>query len=300
MMRKRFVTAGGAIALVAALGLTGCSSGDPLEEKPPSDDSTVVVGSQLYPSNEIIAEIYAQAVEHAGFEVKRQFNIGQRDASVPALESGAVTLFPEYTGNLLEYFSPETTATLPDEVYAELKDALPKSLTVLKASEASDQDSYNVTREFSEKYSVTSLDDLAGLEVPLVLGGAPELEERPYGPSGLKSLYGVDVSFEATGETTVDALVSGVVTLANVYTADPLIETKNLVTLDDPKGLFLASNVVPVVSAQWAERLAPVIDPISDALTSSELVRMNVDNTVNKRSAADIATEWLTANGLLG
>ena len=299
MMRKRFVTAGGAIALVAAVGLTGCSSSDPLGDKTAAGDSTVVVGSQSYPSNEIIAEIYAQAVEHAGFDVKRQFSIGQRDASVPALESGAVTLFPEYTGNLLEYFSPDTTATLSDEVYAELKDALPDSLRVLKASEASDQDSYNVTREFSEKYSVTSLDDLAGLDVPIVLGGAPELEERPYGPSGLKSLYGVDVSFEATGETTVDALVSGVVTLANVYTADPLIETKNLVTLDDPKGLFLSSNVVPVVSAEWAERLAPVIDPISDALTSSELVRMNVDNTANKRSAAAIATEWLTANGFL-
>src|SRR5690554_5583418 len=124
----------GAVAVGAALALSGCATGDPLEPGTEGDgeSSTIVVGSQAYYSNEIIAEIYAQALEEAGFDVERSFQIGQRDAYIPALENGEVDVFPEYTGNLLQYYSPETTATQSDEVYAELQDALPEGLTVLE------------------------------------------------------------------------------------------------------------------------------------------------------------------------
>src|SRR5690606_29916878 len=200
----------GAVAVGAALALSGCTSGDPLDPGTgdgDGDGTTIVVGSQAYYSNEIIAEIYAQALENAGFTVERNFNIGQRDAYIPAIENGSIDLFPEYTGNLLQFYAPDTTATTPDDVYAELKDALPDGLTVLDQSPATDQDSYNVTKAFADQYGLTSIADLASVDVPVVLGGAPELEQRPYGPSGLKDLYGVTVQFQATGDTTVEDLV---------------------------------------------------------------------------------------------
>src|SRR5699024_5371777 len=107
----------------------------------------------------------------------------------------------------------------------ELVAALPETLTVLEQSSATDQDSYNVTREFAEQNGLSSLSDLAGVDVPLVLGGAPELEQRPYGPSGLQAMYGVTVQFQATGDTTVEDLLAGTVNIANVYSADPRIQT---------------------------------------------------------------------------
>lgn len=121
-------------AAIAALALSGCSSSDPISggsetSAAPASD-TIVIGSQAYYSNEIIAEIYAQALEGAGFTVERQFNIGQRDAYIPSLEDGTIQLFPEYTGNLLQFFDPDTTATSSDDVYAALKTALPEGLTV--------------------------------------------------------------------------------------------------------------------------------------------------------------------------
>jgi osmoprotectant transport system substrate-binding protein len=100
---------------------------------------------------------------------------------------------------------------------------------VLDQSPATDQDSYNVTAAFAAQHNLKSIGDLAGIS-PLVLGGAPELEQRPYGPSGLKEKYGVDVTFSATADTTVDELVAGNIQVANVYSADPNIKTKNLVT----------------------------------------------------------------------
>lgn len=289
----------GAAVLGVALALSGCAANDPLDPGTDSGGELIVVGSQAYYSNEIIAEIYSQALENAGFEVERRFQIGQRDAYLPALESGEVDLFPEYTGNLLQFYDPETTATTSDDVYAALQDALPEGLVVLDQSPATDQDSYNVTADFAAEYGLSSLEDLAGVPVPLTLGGAPELAERPYGPQGLLDVYGVTVAFTATPDTTVDELLAGTVNIANVYSADPRIQTDDLVTLADPKGLFLASNVVPLVNADVADEIADVINAVSAKLTPEGLVALNVQSTVDQMSSADIATQWLTENGLV-
>jgi osmoprotectant transport system substrate-binding protein len=290
----------GAAVVGVALALSGCATGDPLD--PGTDEGsseTITIGSQAYYSNEIIAEIYAQALENAGFEVERQFSIGQRDAYLPSLESGEVDLFPEYTGNLLQFYSPDTTATESDAVYAELADALPEGLTVLDQAEAADEDAYNVTAEFAEQYNLSSIADLANVDVPLTLGGYPELEERPYGPTGLLETYGVTVGFSATGDTTVEDLLAGTVNVANVYTADPRIQTDGLVTLDDPESLFLASNVVPLVNADIADEIADVINAVQAKLTTEGLVALNVKSSVDQESTEAIATEWLTENDLI-
>lgn len=284
MRTSKSLVAAGALATAAALA--GCAGGG----------DTIVVGSQAYYSNEIVAEVYAQALEAEGYTVERNFQIGQRDAYIPALEAGEVDLFPEYTGNLLQFYSPDTMATQTDEVYAELQSALPEQLSALAMSPATDQDSYNVTAEFAEANGLTEIGDLAGVS-PLVLGGAPELEERPYGPQGLLDTYGVEVSFSATGEVTLDALLAGEVQVANIYTGNPAIAAYGLVTLDDPEGLFLASNLVPIVNAELAEDIGSVISPISEAMSADELVAMNLQSTEEQMSSADIAAEWLDANG---
>jgi osmoprotectant transport system substrate-binding protein len=302
--KGRFATL--AAAAGVSLALAGCASGDPLDDTTdpttapaePGTSETITIGSQAYYSNEIIAEIYAQALENAGFEVNRQFNIGQRDAYIPALESGEVDLFPEYTGNLLQYYVPDTEATQSDDVYAELQGALPDGLQVLDQSSATDQDSYNVTAEFAAENGLVTIGDLAGLD-GLILGGNPELEERPYGPTGLAEVYGVEVAFDATGDATVDALLQGVVTVANVFSADPRIGENGLVTLEDPEGLFLASNVVPLASADLPQAAIDVINAVSAALTPEGLVAMNVQSTTDQQSPAAIATRWLTENGLI-
>jgi osmoprotectant transport system substrate-binding protein len=287
------------IALVAS----GCASSDPLApetDAPAAGGETIVIGSQAYYSNEIIAEIYAQALENAGFEVSRDaFNSGQRDAYIPALEAGEITLFPEYSGNLLQFFDPETEARTADEVYAALPDALPEGLSVLDQSSATDQDSYTVTQAFADENSLVSIADLAKVTTPLTLGGAPELAERPYGPTGLLESYGVTVAFSPTADTTVEALLANTIQVANVYTADPRIQTDDLVVLEDPEGLFLASNVVPVVSGELPDGAADVINEVSAALTPEGLVALNVQSTVDQLSSDEIATQWLTENNLI-
>jgi osmoprotectant transport system substrate-binding protein len=301
---KRSAFAVGLVA-AAALALTACSSSNPLDTPSESSEGsgsgdTIVIGSQAYYSNEIIAEIYAQALEDAGFTVDRQFSIGQRDAYIPDVESGAIDLFPEYTGSLLEYLSDDdVTVTSPDDVYAALQDVLPESLTALDFAEATDQDSYTVLKSFAEENDLVSIGDLANVATPVTIGAAPEFEQRPYSPTAAKEVYGVDLAFSATGPTTLESLLAGEIQVADIYTADPAFETEDIVALEDPENLIISSNVVPIVSSDVADDISEVLNAISAKLTTEELVALNVQSTVDQKSSADIATAWLTEQGLL-
>jgi osmoprotectant transport system substrate-binding protein len=298
--KSRLALAGGA-ALAAVLVLGGCANSNPLDapsEGSSSGDDTIVIGSQAYYSNEIIAEIYAQALEGADIKVDRQFNIGQRDAYMPDVESGAIDLFPEYTGNLLEYLDKDATATSPDDVYAALKEALPDGLTALDYAEASDQDTYTVLKSFAEENGLTTIGDLSKVTTPVTIGAAPEFEQRPYGPAAAKEVYGVDLGFSATGPTTLESLLAGEIQVADIYSADPAFQTEDIVALEDPENIILASNVVPIASSDVADEIADVINAVSKKLTAEELVGLNVQSTVDQKSAEDIAKKWLADNDL--
>ena len=84
--------------------------------------------------------------------------------------------------------------------------------------------------------------------------------------------------------------------VANVYSADPRIETQDLLTLEDPEGLFLSSNVVPIANSDIAEEIADVINEVSAAMSPEELVAMNVQSSDEQRSTEDIAADWIAEN----
>lgn len=304
--RRGMIAAG--ILTIGALALTGCSSGNPLDStttSAPSDSgnsSTITVGSAAFPENEIIAQVYAQALEGAGLKVKTRLNIGQRDVYLAALKDGSIDLIPEYSGNLLQYYDKNSTAQTSEDVYAGLNDALPKGFEVLDQSKAQDRDSYNVTKDFSAKYHVTSLADLKKVNVPLTVGGNSELATRPYGLPGLKKVYGVDATLlpisDSGGPLTTKALDSGQVQLADIFTTTPAI--KNYVTLDDPKHLIVAQNVVPLINSKKAtDKVQQVLNDVSAKLTTDDLINFNEKSSGSAKESADkIASDWLSSQGI--
>ncbi|MBS1699306.1 MAG: ABC transporter substrate-binding protein [Actinobacteria bacterium] len=295
------IAAAATAAVAVALALSACSSSNPLDkptESAAAGSDTIVIGSQAYYSNEIIAEIYAQALEKDGMKVERKFSIGQRDAYMPDVKSGAINLFPEYTGNLLEYLGGKADTNSPDDVYAALKKVMPSGLTLLDYAKAADQDTYTVTKANADKFGLESIADLSKMPAPVTIGAAPEFEQRPYGPAAAKKLYGVDLTFSATGQTTLEALRAGTVQVADIYSADPAFAQGDLVALKDPKNLILPSNVVPIVSTSVADKVSKAINAVSAKLTTEELVKLNVQSTVDKKEAPEIATAWLKAQGL--
>lgn len=307
MFSKNRLTALAALTVTSAFVLTACGTdSSPLEDDATSDasgDETIVIGSQDYYSNEIIAETYAQALENAGYDVDRQFRIGQREAYLPEIEAGEIDLFPEYSGPVLQYWEPDTEARLPDDVYAALVDASPDGLNILDQSPATDQDSYVITQEFADEWGIESVEDLDKVTEPMTLGANSEAESRPNGPKGLEETYGIEVGFapieDSGGPLTVKALKDGDVQLAIIYTADPSIESNNLVSLEDTKGLFLSSNVVPLASDKVDDKAAEVINEVSAAMSPEDLVSLNNRSVTDQLPAADIAKDWLEEKGLV-
>ncbi len=304
-MKRTMITMAAVAASVLALAACGSAEsvgGNTSTGGSENGSTTLIVGSQDYYSNEIIAEAYAQALEGAGFTVDRQLRIGQREVYMPEIEAGAIDVFPEYTGNLLQYLDADATARSTDEVYAALQTALPSGLRALEQAPATDQDSYVVTADFAAAHSLASIGDLAGAGT-LTLGGNSELQTRPYGPTGLSQTYGVTVGFtpieDSGGPLTVKALKDGDIQLANIYSSDPALADGTLKVLDDPKGLFLASHVVPLASSRVSDEAAAVINRVSAALDAQDLVAMNRASTQEEKSAARIAREWLISEGLV-
>ncbi len=293
-MRLRHLTL--ALAMVATLAACG---GDPTKAPAGGDSKAITIGSAAFPENEIIAEIYAEALATKGIAVKKQLNIGAREVYIPALQKGEIDLVPEYTGNLLTYLDPKATATAPDDVNAALGKAVPSGLAVLEPAPAEDKDSLNVTEAFAQQHGLKTIADLAKID-GLRLAANPEFKQRAYGIPGLEKVYGItNIAFtpisDGGGPATVKALTSGKVDVADIYSTTPSIAENDLVTLADPKNLIAAQNVVPLIREDKATaEVTAVLNAVSAALTTEELLDLNEDNQGDDKEApAALAKEWV-------
>jgi osmoprotectant transport system substrate-binding protein len=309
MNRTRLVLASAAAA--SALALTACGSsssgGDPLSagggDSTPAASDTITVGSANFPESVLLAQIYAGALEAKGVKVKTTLNIGSRETYVPGLEDGSIDLIPEYSGVLLNYFDKTATAVSSDDVFAALQKAVPAKLTVLDKAAAEDKDSVTVTKETAAKYNLTSIADLAAVEGKITLGGPPEWKTRPTGLPGLKKYYSFTPksykSLDAGGPLTENALKNGQIQAGDIFTTDPLIVTEGWVSLQDPKNLFAAQNVLPLINkAKASATVTAALNAVSAKLTTEVLVGLDKQIQLDKKDPAVVAKSFLSTNGL--
>ncbi|MCQ4119805.1 ABC transporter substrate-binding protein [Rhodococcus tibetensis] len=300
-----------ALATVAVVSLAACgASSDPLSAEGDGsgdDENAVIVGSANFPESETVANIYTEVLRANGFDVTTKFDIGSREAYIPALKDASIDVIPDYTGNLLQYLDPQSTATSAADVNAALPGALGSDLTITTAAPAEDKDAVVVTAETAQKWNLTSIADLAAHSAEVKFGAPAEFQERPAGLVGLKENYGLDIApanfvpiADGGGPATVDALTSGQITAANIFTTSPAIEKNNFVVLTDPKNNFPAQNVVPVVrAAKSSAELTRALDALSAKLTTEELVKLNDSvSGDSKTEPAAAAKQWVVDQGL--
>jgi osmoprotectant transport system substrate-binding protein len=296
-----------ALAALVMLLLSACGSSNPLGGGEISGDlKSIKVGSADFPESNIIAEIYAQALEANGFEISRQFGIGSRETYIPAVQDHSIDLIPEYTGNLLQYFDKENEVTDPQAVLLALYDKIPGDLSILTPSPANDQDTVAVTSETAQRWNLKTIGDLARYSPEVKFGGPSEFISRAEGLPGLKAKYGLDVPqanfvsiSDGGGPATVRALVDGTVTAADIFSTSPAIPQNKLVVLEDPKNNFLAANVVPLVASQkMSNQLKSVLNAVSAKLTTEALIEMNTATSGNGGMDPDEAAQkWVQDNG---
>jgi osmoprotectant transport system substrate-binding protein len=307
MKRTRVILT--SVAAVAALALAACGGGDssdPLSNggnSSPAATDTIAIGSANFPESALLAQIYAGALTAKGVKVTTKLNIGSRETYIPGLQDGSIDLIPEYSGVLLQYFDKTATQVTSDDVYAALKTKVPAKLTVLDQSAAEDKDSVTVTKETADKYNLKSITDLQSVAGQLVLGGPPEWKTRQTGAPGLKAKYNVVFkefkSLDAGGPLTINALKNGSIQAGDVFTTDPNIVANGWVALDDPKFLFAAQNVLPLINkAKASQQVTDALNAVSAKLTTENLLDLDKQVITDKKDPAAVAKSFLSANGL--
>ena len=303
-------TRSGSLAIAVALCLVavGCtgSSGD-VREPSAARDGTIVVGvSGAFTENQIVAEMYAQVLEHAGFTVERQLDLRSREVSQNALESGQIDLKPEYLSSLLRFVDPNAEASNdPDDVVVRLRALLePRGITLLTPSRAQDTNQFVANAETAERFDLTTMTSLSRVANQLTLGAPPECPQRPFCLAGLKSAYGILFDdfepLDVGGPQTVSALKSNEVQIGLLFSTDPSIEENGFVPLVDDRHLQNAENLTPVIRS---EKLNPearrVLDEVSARLSSDDLRMLVGRVTLEGEDIASVARGFLVANDLV-
>jgi osmoprotectant transport system substrate-binding protein len=315
LFKRTFV--GVATAVVAALTMTACGgSSDPLTNTPPPQPTTggaagappnpdkIIIGSANFPESALLAEIYAAALSTKGITIEKRLNIGNRETYYPGLADGSIDLIPEYTGVLLQHIDKQAKETESEQVYAALKKVLPPNLMVLDKAAAEDKDAVVVTKETADRWSLKSIADLKAHENEVTFGGPPEFLRRVDGAPGLKEKYDIQFrefkALDAGGPLTVDALKTGAVQAADIFTTDPAITLNNFVVLEDPKNNFAAQNVVPLInSSKASDDVKQVLNAISAKLTTEILIELNGKlSAPDKPDASKVAADWLASAGI--
>ena len=307
-----------ALAAVALAAVAACSSGSSSSSSPAAGASSsgnnplsqggssgsVVVGSANFPEDELLAVIYAKALEAKGVKVTTKLNIGAREVYYPQIQKGTISIIPDYNGSLLTGVVDKTAkARTTAQVDPALTAKLPSTLEILNPSPATDSDSVTVTQATANKYHLKSIGDLKPYAGSMVIGGPPEFKTRTDGLVGLKAYYGLTFKsfdpLDESGPITLAALKDGKVQAADVFTTTPQIITDKLVPLADPKFNFAAQNVIPLVYKPAVNAtIMNTLNAVSAKLTTSALLQMDNAVIVMKADYGTVAEGFLQAEGL--
>lgn len=303
-----------ALFTVLALVAAACGNGQVATGEGPDvegrEGPTIVVGSNDFAESRILAHVYALALEAEGFPVDVRENIGSREITFPALTAGELDLMPEYTGNAYLFAVGEADTDLrgDDEVYQALVEALEaQGLAAGDRSDAEDVDGLAVTRETAEEHGLEKISDIADFPGTFRFGAGPECAERMSCWRGYQEVYGLDnmelITLDAGGPITVEALNSGEVDGANLFTTQAVVVEYDFVLLEDDQNLQLPQHIVPVfrqeIGDEYGQDLLDVLNRVSQALTTDMLTQLNFEVEINQREARDVAREWLESQGFV-
>jgi osmoprotectant transport system substrate-binding protein len=293
--------------LSVPVALVGCVGSAPPPASNPGDRGTIVVGvSGAFVENQLVAEMYAQVLEDAGYRVERELDLRSREISQNALESGRIDVKPEYLSSLLLFIDANAQASSdPAEVAAKAAGLLrSRGLTLLTPSPAEDTNQFVANAQTAERYDLTTMSSLARAAGELTLGAPAECAQRAFCIPGMYRVYGIVfddfVPLDVGGPQTVAALVEDEVQVGLLFSTDPSIRQNGFVPLVDDRHLQNAENITPVIRTDKLNgEIRALLDAVSARLSSDSITDMVGKVVLGRQELATVARGFLTANDLL-
>ena len=282
-------------AVLMALVLASCGGGSST-----GGDKNVIVGSKDFTENEIVAEIYALALEDAGFTVERQMNIAGSVVHT-SITSGEIDIYPEYTGTGLISILQKEALTDQEEVYNTVKEEYNEQfhITWLDYAEANDGQGIFISKRASDEYGIRTISDLQANADKLRFASQGEFDERDDGMPGLNRVYGPfnwksskvydnGLKWEVVDSDEADA--------APAYTTEArLTETDKFVLLEDDKKIWPPYNLAPIVRNEVLEQnpeIADVLNAVSATLDTETVTQLNAKVDIDGEEYEDVALEY--------
>ena len=298
-------TAGLALALTAC---NGNGNGDDGPDDLDVDDEAaaeipdgpdITVASFNFPESQIVAEIYAQALEEAGYPVERQMDLGARELVFPELQGGGLDLLPEYLGSAIVVGFDEEAPTDVDDGVETLGELFAEDdVAVLEPAPAESANVFVTTSAFAEENGLANVSDLADVG-DITFTGPPECQDRETCYAGLTDVYGLDnISFDAVQETAarVQALEAGENELTLLFSTDAILGVADLEVLDDDENIVPPENITPLLRDEiidaYGDDLVELIDGISALITTDVLIELNLEESEGI-APAEVAADWL-------
>jgi osmoprotectant transport system substrate-binding protein len=311
------------LALFLSIGVAACGSSDDestesggeggaIVSNPKNGKVTLTIGSKNFPEQEILGEIYAQALKAAGYKVKSALNLGSETVAHKAVTSGQISGYPEYASTALTSFfglEPEEVPAGAEEAYEKAKAEFEKEgLTAFPPTPFASANAVGTLKKTAEKEGLKTISDLQGKSEQLSLDGSPECRQRIDCLAGLEKYYGL--KFKSF--TPVDiglrykVLETGQADLSILFTTDAQLsaEKDKFVILEDDKHVFPAGNVIFVSKESTVEKAGPdyenTIVAVQKGLTLPVMQELDARVELEKQSPAKAAASYLKEAGYTG
>ena len=310
-------------ALALALGIAACGGGSDstssggeeggaagaIASNPANGKVSLTIGSKNFPEQEILGEIYAQALSAAGYKVKSDLNLGSETVAHQAVKNGTVSGYPEYASTALTSFfalEPEEVPSDAHEAWEKANEEFEKEgLVAFEPTPFASANAVGTLKSTAEKYGLENVSDLEGVSEKLSLYGSPECRQRIDCLAGLEKLYGlkfksfhpVDIGLRYT------VLEKGQADLSILFTTDPQLsaEKDKFVILEDDKHVFPAGNVIFVSKKSTVEKAGPdyekTILQVQEGLTLKVMQELDARVELEKETPAAAAKSYLESAG---
>jgi osmoprotectant transport system substrate-binding protein len=311
------------LALALTLGVAACGSssddsssteggGGAIVSNPDNGKVSLTIGSKNFPEQEILGEIYAQALAAAGYKVKTDLNLGSETVALRSVKSGQISGYPEYASTALTSFfglEPEEVPSDAQGAYEKAKAEFEKEeLTAFPPTPFASANAVGTLKKTAEKYGLENVSDLEGVSEKLTLYGSPECRQRIDCLAGLEQLYGlkfksfkpVDIGLRYT------VLEKGQADLSILFTTDPQLsaEKDKFVILEDDKKVFPSGNVLFVTKKSTAEKAGPdyekTIVQVQEGLTLPVMQELDARVELEKQTPKEAAAAYLESAGYTG
>ncbi|AHY46176.1 Periplasmic glycine betaine/choline-binding (lipo)protein of an ABC-type transport system (osmoprotectant binding protein) [Rubrobacter radiotolerans] len=304
----------GMLAFSAACGNVGSSGGGGGGGEGGGDGPTISIGSKNFTEQYILGNMYAEALENAGFNVERNLNLGSEQIADRALQSGEIDMYPEYTGtalvaihdygeeNLAELESPEATYEAAAELYAERDPAD----TMLEPADFNNTYGIFVRSEVAEERNLETLEDLAEVSPELTFVSYSEFQNRSDGYPNLQENYPAmdfgDITIANQLGLRYQGIQQGDGDVGVGFTTDGQLASDELVVMDDPKNIWPFYNPAPVVRTEVLDEnpeIEEVLNEVTASLDVETMRELNGQVDLEQADPADVAREYLIEEGLI-